>query len=104
MSRTRPVLSGDVIDANAATYVAQIGKILRIDPAHLEGPRSTGNCHNPCGAVNGFQRPGVSSRRCVRMVRIKLDADMREEETVHGNISHGWSLPKTARGTGRRRR
>ncbi len=33
---TRPVLSGEAIDANAATYVAQIGKILRTDPTHLE--------------------------------------------------------------------
>jgi tyrosyl-tRNA synthetase len=37
---TRPVLSGEVIDANAATYVAQIGKILRTDPAHLEVRRN----------------------------------------------------------------
>jgi tyrosyl-tRNA synthetase len=32
----RPVLSGDVIDANAKTYVAQISKILLTDPQHLE--------------------------------------------------------------------
>ncbi len=37
---TRPMLSGEVIDANAATYVAQIGKILRTDPAHLEVRRN----------------------------------------------------------------
>src|SRR5580698_6071384 len=28
---TRPVLSGEQIDANAKTYVAQVGKILRTD-------------------------------------------------------------------------
>src|SRR5688572_31682181 len=33
---TRPVLSGEQIDANAKTYVAQVGKILRTDPEHLE--------------------------------------------------------------------
>jgi tyrosyl-tRNA synthetase len=32
----RPQLSGEEIDANAKTYVAQIGKILLTDPAHLE--------------------------------------------------------------------
>src|SRR3954452_12138357 len=33
---TRPVLSGAEIDANAKTYVNQVGKILLMDPAHLE--------------------------------------------------------------------
>jgi tyrosyl-tRNA synthetase len=33
---TRPVLSGEQIDANAKTYVAQVGKILLTDPTHLE--------------------------------------------------------------------
>jgi len=33
---TRPVLSGEQIDANAKTYVAQVGKILLTDSAHLE--------------------------------------------------------------------
>jgi tyrosyl-tRNA synthetase len=33
---TRPVLSGEQIDANAKTYVAQVGKILLTDPDHLE--------------------------------------------------------------------
>jgi len=37
---TRPILSGEAIDANAATYVAQVGKILRTDPAHLEVRRN----------------------------------------------------------------
>src|SRR5437762_13527504 len=32
----RPMLSGDQIDENAKTYVAQVGKILLTDPAHLE--------------------------------------------------------------------
>jgi tyrosyl-tRNA synthetase len=35
-SKTRPVLSGDEIDANAKTYVAQVGKILLSDRDHLE--------------------------------------------------------------------
>lgn len=33
---TRPVLTGEEIDRNAKTYVAQVGKILLTDPAHLE--------------------------------------------------------------------
>jgi tyrosyl-tRNA synthetase len=33
---TRPVLSGEQIDANAKTYVQQVGKILLTDPRHLE--------------------------------------------------------------------
>jgi tyrosyl-tRNA synthetase len=32
----RPMLSGEDIDANAKTYVNQVGKILRMDPEHLE--------------------------------------------------------------------
>lgn len=32
----RPMLSGEVIDQNAKTYVAQVGKILLTDPDHLE--------------------------------------------------------------------
>jgi tyrosyl-tRNA synthetase len=33
---TRPILKGEEIDANAKTYVAQVGKILLTDPEHLE--------------------------------------------------------------------
>jgi tyrosyl-tRNA synthetase len=33
---TRPILSGEEIDANAQTYVQQVGKILLTDPDHLE--------------------------------------------------------------------
>src|SRR5438309_535962 len=32
----RPMLSGEAIDANAKTYVAQVGKILLTDPQHFE--------------------------------------------------------------------
>ncbi len=35
-NKTRPQLTGEEIDANAKTYVAQIGKILLTDPEHLE--------------------------------------------------------------------
>lgn len=35
-NKTRPQLSGEEIDANAKTYVAQVGKILLTDPDHLE--------------------------------------------------------------------
>ncbi len=33
---TRPILTGEEIDANAKTYVAQVGKILMTGPEHLE--------------------------------------------------------------------
>lgn len=36
VNTTRPMLSGEEIDANAATYVAQLGKVLLTDPEHLE--------------------------------------------------------------------
>lgn len=35
-NKTRPPLSGEEIDANAKTYVAQIDKVLLTDAAHLE--------------------------------------------------------------------
>src|SRR5205085_12677092 len=35
-NKTRPVLSGEEIDANAKTYVAQLDKILLTDAEHLE--------------------------------------------------------------------
>src|SRR5205085_3715560 len=35
-NKTRPPLSGEEIDANAKTYVAQVGKVLLTDPQHLE--------------------------------------------------------------------
>src|SRR5918998_6088080 len=34
-NKTRPVLTGEEIDANARTYVAQVGKILLTDERHL---------------------------------------------------------------------
>jgi len=35
-NQTRPQLSGEEIDANAKTYVSQVGRILLTDPDHLE--------------------------------------------------------------------
>jgi tyrosyl-tRNA synthetase len=35
-NQTRKILSGEEIDANAKTYVAQIGEVLLTDPQHLE--------------------------------------------------------------------
>ena len=37
-NKTRPVLSGEEIDANAKTYVAQVGKILLTDPRAPRDP------------------------------------------------------------------
>jgi tyrosyl-tRNA synthetase len=39
-NKTRPVLSGEEIDRNAETYVAQLGKILLTDEQHLETRRN----------------------------------------------------------------
>jgi tyrosyl-tRNA synthetase len=36
VNTTRPILSGEQIDANAKTYVQQVGKILLTDEKHLE--------------------------------------------------------------------
>ncbi|MGH7176243.1 MAG: tyrosine--tRNA ligase, partial [Tepidisphaeraceae bacterium] len=38
--KTRPQLSGEEIDRNAATYEAQIGKVLLTDADHLEVRRN----------------------------------------------------------------
>src|SRR5881394_696295 len=35
-NKTRPPLTGEEIDANAKTYVAQVGRVLLTDPQHLE--------------------------------------------------------------------
>ncbi|HWE96281.1 MAG TPA: tyrosine--tRNA ligase [Tepidisphaeraceae bacterium] len=35
-NKTRPQLTGEEIDSNAKTYVAQVGKVLLTDPEHLE--------------------------------------------------------------------
>src|SRR3954449_6296127 len=40
-SATRPVLSGEEIDAHARTYVAQAGRVLRDDPQLLEVRRNS---------------------------------------------------------------
>src|SRR3954469_21944415 len=39
-NKTRPVLSGEEIDRNADTYVAQLWKILLTDAEHLEARRN----------------------------------------------------------------
>jgi tyrosyl-tRNA synthetase len=39
-NKTRPVLSGEEIDRNGETYVAQLGKIILTDPEHLEVRRN----------------------------------------------------------------
>src|SRR5262245_47336222 len=39
-NKTRPVLSGEEIDRNGETYVAQLGKIVLTDPQHLEVRRN----------------------------------------------------------------
>ena len=41
VNTTRPMLTPEQIDANAATYVEQIGKVLLTDPDHLEIRRNS---------------------------------------------------------------
>src|ERR1700710_2718836 len=60
-NQTRKVLDGAEIDANAKTYVAQVGKILMTDPEHLE-VRYNGEWLAKMGMVDGIRlasRPPV---------------------------------------------
>jgi tyrosyl-tRNA synthetase len=74
---TRPVLSGDQIDANAKTYVAQIGKILLTDPDHLE-VRFNGQW---LGAMNLIDLIRLASRKSVAQM---LDRDSFKERFQSG--------------------
>src|ERR1700759_4088769 len=61
---TRKVLSGEEIDANAKTYVAQVGKILLTDPEHLE-IRYNGEWLGKMGLVDIIK---LASRKSVAQV------------------------------------
>src|SRR5580704_10334528 len=74
---TRPVLSGEQIDANAKTYVSQIGKILLTDPDHLE-VRWNGAW---LGAMNLIDLIKLASRKSVAQM---LDRDSFKERFVAG--------------------
>ncbi len=77
---TRPILTGEEIEANAKTYVSQIGKILMTDPQHLE-VRWNGEW---LGAMNLIEIIRLASRKSVAQM---LDRDsFKERFQVGGDI------------------
>ncbi|HEX3359288.1 MAG TPA: tyrosine--tRNA ligase [Tepidisphaeraceae bacterium] len=75
---TRPVLSGEDIDANAKTYIAQIGKILLTDPEHLE-VRFNGEW---LGKMNLVDIIKLAARKSVAQVLTREDFAKRYAEGV----------------------
>src|SRR5271154_6189425 len=90
---TRPVLSGEQIDANAKTYVAQIGKILLTDPDHLE-VRWNGEW---LGSMNLIDLIKLASRKSVAQMlerdsfkeRYEAGGDIRIHEFLYP-LLQGW--------------
>jgi tyrosyl-tRNA synthetase len=90
---TRPVLSGEQIDANAKTYVAQIGKILLTDPNHME-VRYNGEW---LGAMNLIDLIKLASRKSVAQMldrdsfkeRYQAGGDIRIHEFIYP-LLQGW--------------
>ncbi len=68
-NKTRPELTGEEIDANAKTYVAQVGKILLTDPEHLE-VRYNGEWLAKMGLVDIIK---LASRKTVAQVMTRED-------------------------------
>src|SRR4051812_46613400 len=77
-NQTRKVLAGEEIDANAKTYVAQVGKILRTDPAHLE-VRYNGEWLGKMGLVDIIK---LAARKSVAQVLTREDFAKRYAEGV----------------------
>jgi tyrosyl-tRNA synthetase len=77
-SQTRKVLAGEEIDANAKTYVAQVGKILRTDPEHLE-VRYNGEWLGKMGLVDIIK---LAARKSVAQVLTREDFAKRYAEGV----------------------
>lgn len=77
-NKTRPKLSGEEIDANAKTYVAQVGKILMTDPEHLE-VRYNGEWLGKMGLVDIIQ---LASRATVAQMLTREDFAKRYAEGV----------------------
>jgi tyrosyl-tRNA synthetase len=75
---TRKMLSGEEIDANAKTYVAQVGKILRTDPQHLE-VRYNGEWLGKMGLVDIIK---LAARKSVAQVLTREDFAKRYAEGV----------------------
>ncbi len=75
-NKTRPPLTGEEIDANAKTYVAQLGKVLLTDPAHLE-VRFNGEWLGKMGLVDIIK---LASRKTVAQVLTREDFAKRYAE------------------------
>jgi tyrosyl-tRNA synthetase len=90
---TRPLLSGEQINANAKTYVSQVGKILLTDPAHLE-VRWNGEW---LGAMNLLDIIKLASRKSVAQMldrdtfkdRFEKGVDIRLHEFLYP-LLQGW--------------
>ena len=75
---TRKILTGEEIDANAKTYVAQVGKILLTDPDHLE-VRYNGEWLGKMGLVEIIK---LAARKSVAQVLTREDFAKRYAEGV----------------------
>ncbi len=92
-NQTRKVLSGEEIDANAKTYVAQVAKILLTDPDHLE-IRYNGEWLGKMGLVDIIR---LASRKSVAQVLAREDfanryaqgIDIRLHEILYP-LLQGW--------------
>jgi tyrosyl-tRNA synthetase len=90
---TRPILTGEEIEANAKTYVSQIGKILLTDPQHLE-VRWNGEW---LGAMNLIEIIRLASRKSVAQMldrdsfkeRFQAGGDIRIHEFIYP-LLQGW--------------
>ena len=90
---TRPLLRGEQIDANAQTYVEQVGKILLTDPQHLEVRRNG----EWLGAMNLIDLIRLASRKTVAQMldrdsfkeRYEKGVDIRLHEFVYP-LLQGW--------------
>jgi len=90
---TRPMLSGEQIDANALTYVEQVGKILLADPRHLEVRRNG----EWLRAMNLIDLIRLASRKTVAQMldrdsfkeRYEKGVDIRLHEFVYP-LLQGW--------------
>src|SRR3954463_12737683 len=77
-NKTRPQLTGEEIDANAETYVKQVGKILLTDPDHLE-VRYNGEWLAKMGLVDIIK---LASRKSVAQVLTREDFAKRYAEGI----------------------
>ena len=75
---TRPMLTAEQIDANAHTYVEQVGQILRTDDAHLEVRRNS----EWLGKLDLIDLIGLAAQKTVAQM---LERDSFAERYAKGN-------------------